>query len=77
MQGAYAAVLSGTLFGLAVLLVPPFAEWVKLTFGGPAIPSTAIAFAAGVAVSLMTPASSATDEERLSAVFACREGKGR
>ena len=76
-QGAYAAVMSGTLFGLAVLLVPPFAEWVKLTFGGPAIPSTAIAFAAGVAVSLLTPASSATDEERLSAVFACREGRGR
>jgi SSS family solute:Na+ symporter len=74
-QGAYASVLSGTIFGLVVLLVPAFADWVKLTFGGPAIPSTAIAFAAGVVVSLITPRSTASEEERQMAVFAAREGK--
>ena len=74
-QGAYASVLSGTLFGLVVLLVPSFAEWVKLSFGGPAIPSTAIALVAGVATSLVTPRSSATDDERLAAVMAARTGK--
>jgi Na+(H+)/acetate symporter ActP len=68
-------VLSGTIFGLVVLLVPAFADWVKLTFGGPAIPSTAIAFAAGVVVSLITPRSTASEEERQMAVFAAREGK--
>jgi hypothetical protein len=57
------------------LLVPAFADWVKLAFGGPAIPSTAIAVAAGVAVSLITPRSSASWEERQMAVFAAREGK--
>ena len=71
-QGAYASVLSGTMFGLVVLLVPSFADWIKLTFGGPAIPSTAIALAAGVAVSLLTPRSTATEEERLASVFAAR-----
>ena len=74
-QGAYASVVSGTLFGLAVLLVPSFADWVKMTFGGPAIPSTAIALFSGVVVSIMTPASSASEEERRAAVFAAREGK--
>ena len=66
--------LSGTLFGLAVLLVPSFADWVRLTFGGPAIPSTAIAFAAGVVTSMLTPRSSATEEERLAAVCDARKG---
>ena len=73
-QGAYASVLSGTVFGLAVLMVPAFADWVKLTFGGPAIPSTAVAFAAGIAVSLATPKSTASEDERIRAVFAAREG---
>ena len=74
-QGAYASVLSGTAFGLVVLTVPAFADWIRLTFGGPAIPSTAVAFAAGVAVSLSTPRSTASEEERQKAVFAAREGK--
>ena len=73
-QGAYASILSGTVFGVAVLCVPPFAEWVKLTFGGPAIPSTALAFAAGVIVSLATPRQTATEDERLAAVMSAREG---
>ena len=58
-----------------MLFVPSFADWVKLTFGGPAIPSTAVALAAGVAASLLTPASRATEEERLASVFAARLGK--
>ena len=74
-QGAYASVLSGTLFGLVVLFVPAFADWVKMTFGGPAIPSTAVALVAGVAVSLLTPRSLATEEDRLAAVFAARQGR--
>ena len=74
-QGAYASVISGTLFGLAVLLVPSFADWVKFTFGGPAIPSTAIALAAGVAASLATPRSTASDGERVAAVLAARRGR--
>ena len=73
-QGAYASVLSGTLFGLVVLFVPAFADWVKLTFGGPAIPATAVALTAGVAVSLLTPRSGATEAERLAAVFDARKG---
>jgi SSS family solute:Na+ symporter len=74
-QGAYASVLSGTFFGLAVLLVPAFADWIKATFGGPAIPATAVALMAGVVTSLVTPRSAANDEERLAAVFAARAGK--
>jgi SSS family solute:Na+ symporter len=73
-QGAYASVLSGTLFGLAVLLVPSFADWVKFTFGGPAIPSTVIAFAAGVAVSLLTPRCAVSEDDRLRMVVSAREG---
>ena len=74
-QGAYASILSGTLFGLVVLFVPSFAEWVRLTFGGPAIPATAIALAAGIAVALATPRSTASEADRLAAVFAARNGK--
>jgi SSS family solute:Na+ symporter len=74
-QGAYASILSGTLFGLVVLFVPSFAEWVRLTFGGPAIPATAIALAAGIAVALATPRSKASEADRLAAVFAARNGK--
>ena len=73
-QGAYAAILSGTLFGLVVLFVPSFAEWVRLTFGGPAIPATALALAASVAASLLSKPSTATEDERVAAVFAAREG---
>ena len=73
-QGAYAAILSGTLFGLVVLSVPSFAEWVRLTFGGPAIPATALALAAGVAASLFSKPSTATEAERVAAVMAAREG---
>ena len=73
-QGAYASILSGTLFGLVVLLVPPFAEWVRLTFGGPAIPATVLAAVSGVAASLLSAPSAATEDERVAAVFAAREG---
>jgi SSS family solute:Na+ symporter len=73
-QGAYGAILSGTLFGLCVLLVPAFAEWVRATFGGPAIPATCLAFVAGVGVSLVTPRATASEDERLAAVMAARAG---
>ena len=69
-QGAYAAILSGTLFGLVVLFVPPFAEWVRLTLGGPAIPATALAVTACVAASLLSKPSTATEDERVAAVLA-------
>ena len=73
-QGAYASVLAGTAFGLVVLLVPAFADWVKLVFGGPAIPATALAVVSGVTASLISRPSSATAEERVAAVMAAREG---
>jgi SSS family solute:Na+ symporter len=73
-QGAYASVFAGTLFGVVVLFVPPVADWIKSTFGGPAIPSTAIALTAGVLVSLLTPRCAVSEEDRLKAVFAAREG---
>ena len=72
-QGAYAAILSGTLFGLVVLFMPSFAEWVRLTFGGPAIPATALAVTAGVAASLLSEPSAATEAERAAAVMAARD----
>ena len=58
-----------------MLLVPAFADWVRLTFGGPAIPSTAIALLAGVAVSLATPRSTVSESERVAAVFGVRNGR--
>ena len=61
--------------GVTMLFVPSFAEWVRLAFGGPAIPSTAIALAAGVITSLLTPRSTADENERAAAVFAAREGR--
>ena len=67
-QGAFASIGSGTLFGLLVLCCPGFADWVKLTFGGPAIPSTVIALLAGVVTSLFTPRSTLSEPERLAAV---------
>ena len=62
-------------FGLVVLLVPTFADWVKLVFGGPAIPATALASVSGVVTSLLSPPSSATDAERVAAVMAARGGR--
>jgi SSS family solute:Na+ symporter len=73
-QGAYASILSGTFFGLVVLFVPSFAEWVRLTFGGPAIPATALAVTACVVASLLSKPSTATEDERVAAVLAAREG---
>ena len=73
-QGAYASILSGPLFGLVVLFVPSFAECVRLTFGGPAIPATALALVAGVTASLLSKPSTATEDERVAAVMAAREG---
>ena len=53
-QGALATIFTGTAFGFAIVCVPPFAEWVRLTFGGPAIPATALSLVANVVVSLLT-----------------------
>ena len=57
-----------------MLFVPSFAEWVRLTFGGPAIPATVLAAVSGVAASLLSAPSAATEDERVAAVFAAREG---
>jgi len=54
-QGALATIGTGTLFGLVIVCVPPVADFVKASFGGPAIPATAISLVAGVFVSLLTP----------------------
>lgn len=73
-QGAFASIGAGTLFGVVVLACPAFAGWIRLTFGGPAIPSTLLALCAGVFASLMTPPSTLSEEERLAAVRLAREG---
>ena len=74
-QGAFASIGVGTAFGVVVLVSPAFAEWIMNSFGGPAIPSTVIALAAGVVTSLLTPHSERSEEERLSLVLQAREGR--
>ena len=68
-QGALATIGTGTLFGLVIVCVPPFAAYVMATFGGPAIPATALSLAAGVLVSLLTPRDLTSDAKRTAAVL--------
>ena len=73
-QGALATIVTGTAFGLVIVCVPSFADWVRLTFGGPAIPATVLSLAANIIVSLLTPRDLTPAEDRVKAVFAFREG---
>lgn len=74
-QGALACIASGTLFGIAILVIPPFTAWVNATMGGPAVPASVISLVFGVVVSLATPADNTPEEERVQAVYNGRRGK--
>ena len=74
-QGGMAALLSGTLLGFAYLLIPPLAKAVDMVFGGPAIPVTLIALAAGIVLSLATPRNTVSEVDALKAVVECRNLK--
>ena len=69
-QGALATIGTGTIFGLAIVCMPAFADWIKGAFGGPAIPATALSLAAGVVASLVTPRDTTSEAERLASVLA-------
>ena len=71
-QGGLASIFSGLLFGVMYLGVDGFRKIIADTFVGPAIPASAVALVCGVAVSLMTPACTKTEEECMAAVLASR-----
>ena len=73
--GALAAVFAGTALGVLIVVVPPLADAIKATFGGPAIPATVVALVAFVAGSLLSKRDETPEAERLAAVFAARVGK--
>ncbi len=74
-QGALATIISGTGFGVCILLIPAFKAWVATTMGGPAIPASIISLVCGIIVSLATPADTTSEEDRLKAVYNDRQGK--
>ena len=74
-QGALAAVFAGTALGVLIVAVPPLADAIKTTFGGPAIPATVVALVAFVAGSLLSKRDTTPEADRLAAVFAARVGK--
>lgn len=74
-QGGIACVLSGTVFGILFLTVAPFADAMKTSFGGPAIPATIVSLVLGIVVSLVTPANTLSEEERVKLVMEGRKGR--
>lgn len=68
-QGGIAAVISGIIFGVLYLVVPPFTNLIKATFTGPIIPGTVIAIIFGVVVTLCTKNEILSDEERMQCVL--------
>lgn len=73
-QGGLACIITGTLFGCAVLFIPPFQKVIANTFGGPAIPAFLISLISTVAVSLLTAPDNTSEEECLQQVIADRQG---
>lgn len=73
-QGGLACIGSGTILGLAILLIPAFKDWVNATMGGPAVPATIISLVFGVVVSLIFPADNTPEEVRLQNVMDDRRG---
>ncbi len=71
-QGGLASIFSGLVFGVLFLGTDAFRKLIIDSFTGPAIPASIVAVIFGVAVSLMTPASTKTEEERMAAVLASR-----
>lgn len=72
-QGGIATMASGIAFGVCFLLISPFNAWIISTFSGPALPVTILTLVVGVLVSLVTPASVHTEEERVALVLAERK----
>ena len=73
-QGGLACIGSGTILGLAILLIPAFKDWVNATMGGPAVPATIVSLVFGVVVSLIFPADNTPEEVRLQRVMDDRCG---
>lgn len=73
-QGGQACIGSGTILGLAILLIPAFKDWVNATMGGPAVPATIVSLVFGVVVSLIFPADNTPEEVRLQNVMNDRRG---
>ncbi|HBI64118.1 MAG TPA: sodium:solute symporter family protein [Clostridiales bacterium] len=71
-QGGVATMTSGIIFGVCYLLIAPFNAWIVSIFAGPALPVTILTLVVGVVVSLMTPPSVHTEEERVALVMAER-----
>lgn len=74
-QGGLACIFSGTAFGLLYLLIPSVSGWVDANLGGAAVPATIITLVFGVIVSLVTPADTTPETERVKAVFDARLGE--
>ena len=60
-QGGVASILGGATCTVVVKFHQPFDEF----WGGAAIPAVICAFVAGVAISLLTPANTVSDDEAL------------
>lgn len=71
-QGGVATMGSGIVFGVCYLLIPSFNTWIMDVFAGPALPVTIVTLIVGVVVSLVTPPSTHTEEERVALVLAER-----
>lgn len=76
-QGGVATMSAGIAFGVCFLLISPFNAWITATFAGPALPVTILTLVVGVIVSLLTPASTHTEEERVALVLAERNQEKR
>lgn len=71
-QGGIATLASGIVFGVCYLMIPSLNAWITSTFAGPALPVTVVTFVIGTIVSLVTPPSIHTEEERVALVLAER-----
>ncbi len=74
-QGGLACIFSGTVFGILYLLLPSVSGWVDANLGGAAVPATIITLIFGVIVSLVTPADTTPEADRVKAVFDARLGE--
>lgn len=74
-QGGLACIFSGTVFGILYLLLPSVSGWVDANLGGAAVPATIITLIFGVIVSLVTPADTTPEADRVKAVFDARFGE--
>jgi SSS family solute:Na+ symporter len=74
-QGAIYSVAIGTAAGVLYLFIPPLKALTGSIFGGPAIPVGILSLCLIIAVSLLTPEESATEDERMKKVVQTRTGE--